>query len=198
MHPRLRLVPLNLGLAAVYVLAVRVGLAFNPVAGFAMLVWPPAGISLAAVLLLGNRVAPGVFLGACTAALITGAPLAVALGISVGGTGQVLAAATLIRRVPNFSITLERVTSVVALVVGVAIACTMISATVGVSSLCAAGIMPPSQIGDAWRAWWVGDMVGILLFAPLILVWSTGRARVASSTGWRRQRSSRRSPPSAH
>jgi len=173
MHARLRLVLLNLGLAAVYVLAVRVALALDPVAGFAMLVWPPAGISLAAVLLLGNRLLPGVFLGVCTAALVAGAPLAVALGISVGGTGQVLAAATLMRRVPNFSITLERVTSVVALVVGVAIACTTISATVGVSTLRAAGSMPPSLIGDAWRAWWVGGMVGILLFTPLILAWST-------------------------
>ena len=115
MHPRLRLVLRNLGLAAVYVLAVRVALALDPVAGFAMLVWPPAGISLAAVLLLGNRLLPGVFLGVCTAALLAGAPLLVTLGIAVGGTCQVLAAATLMRRVPNFSITLERVTSVVAL-----------------------------------------------------------------------------------
>ena len=101
MHPRLRQVALNLGLAAVYVLAARLGLAFDPVAGFATLVWPPTGISLAAVLLLGDRVVPGVFLGACMANLLAGAPLAVALGIGVGSTGEVLAAATLMRRVPT-------------------------------------------------------------------------------------------------
>jgi len=178
-----RLIGLNLALAAVYALAVRLGLAFNPVAGFATLVWPPAGIALAVVLLLGNRLLPGVFLGACTAALLARAPLLVTLGIAVGGTCQVLAAATLLRRVPTFSITLERVTSVVALIVGAAVACTTISATVGVGTLYVAGLVRPSQLPEAWRAWWVGGMVGILLFAPLILAWST-RPRARRELHW--------------
>ena len=183
MQSRVRLIGLNLALAAVYALAVRLGLAFNPVAGFATLVWPPAGIALAVVLLLGNRLLPGVFLGACTAALLARAPLLVTLGIAVGGTCQVLAAATLLRRVPTFSITLERVTSVVALIVGAAVACTTISATVGVGTLYVAGLVRPSQLPEAWRAWWVGGMVGILLFAPLILAWST-RPRARRELHW--------------
>ena len=183
MHSRVRLIGLNLALAAVYALAVRLGLAFNPEAGFATPVWPPAGIALAVVLLLGNRLLPGVFLGACTAALLARAPLLVTLGIAVGGTCQVLAAATLLRRVPTFSITLERVTSVVALIVGAAVACTTISATVGVGTLYVAGLVRPSQLPEAWRAWWVGGMVGILLFAPLILAWST-RPRARRELHW--------------
>ena len=183
MHSRVRLIGLNLALAAVYALAVRLGLAFNPEAGFATPVWPPAGIALAVVLLLGNRLLPGVFLGACTAALLARAPLLVTLGIAVGGTCQVLAAATLLRRVPTFSITLERVTSVVALIVVAAVACTTISATVGVGTLYVAGLVRPSQLPEAWRAWWVGGMVGILLFAPLILAWST-RPRARRELHW--------------
>jgi len=183
MQSRVRLIGLNLALAAVYALAVRLGLAFNPEAGFATPVWPPAGIALAVVLLLGNRLLPGVFLGACTAALLARAPLLVTLGIAVGGTCQVLAAATLLRRVPTFSITLERVTSVVALIVGAAVACTTISATVGVGTLYVAGLVRPSQLPEAWRAWWVGGMVGILLFAPLILAWST-RPRARRELHW--------------
>ena len=183
MHSRVRLIGLNLALAAVYALAVRLGLAFNPEAGFATPVWPPAGIALAVVLLLGNRLLPGVFLGACTAALLARAPLLVTLGIAVGGTCQVLAAATLLRRVPTFSITLERVTSVVALIVGAAVACTTISATVGVGTLYVAGLVRPSQLPEAWRAWWVGGMVGILLFTPLILAWST-RPRARRELHW--------------
>jgi len=183
MHSRVRLIGLNLALAAVYALAVRLGMAFNPVAGFATLVWPPAGIALAVVLLLGNRLLPGVFLGVCTAALLAGAPLLVTLGIAVGGTCQVLAAATLLRRVPTFSITLERVTSVVALIVGAAVACTTISATLGVGTLYVAGLVRRSQLPEAWRAWWVGGMVGILLFTPLILAWST-RPRAHRELHW--------------
>jgi len=178
MPNRPRQVALNLGLAALYVLAARLGLALDPVSGFATVVWPPTGISLAAILLLGNRVAPGVFLGALSANLLAGAPLGVALGIGIGNVGEAIIGAALLRRVPNFSMTLERITSVIALIAGAAMLSTAISATVGVASLYAGGIVQPSRMLATWRAWWVGDMVGALLIAPLILVWSTApRAR---------------------
>src|SRR5829696_418306 len=178
MPNRPRQVALNLGLAALYVLAARLGLALDPVSGFATVVWPPTGISLAAILLLGNRVAPGVFLGALIANLLAGAPLGVALGIGIGNVGEAIIGAALLRRVPNFSMTLERITSVIALIAGAAMLSTAISATVGVASLYAGGIVQPSRMLATWRAWWDGDMVGALLIAPLILVWSTApRAR---------------------
>src|SRR5215204_2912505 len=173
MHPRLRQIALNLGLAVVYVLAARLGLAFDPESGFATVVWPPTGISLAALVLFGNRMAFGVFLGAISANLFAGAPVAVALGIAIGNTGEALIGASLLRRVPRFSITLERVTSVVALIVLSAVLSTLIAATVGVVSLYVGGLVRPPHIRDAWRAWWIGDMVGSLLIAPIILVWST-------------------------
>src|SRR5690349_946964 len=53
-----------LALALVYVIAARLGLAMDAVGGFATLVWPPAGLSLAAVTVLGYRAWPGVFVGA--------------------------------------------------------------------------------------------------------------------------------------
>src|SRR3954447_19152843 len=117
MHSHLRQVALTLGLAVLYVLSARLGLAFDPVSGFATLVWPPTGISLAAILLLGNRVAPGIFLGALCANLLAGAPVPVAAGIGIGNACEALVGAFLLRRVPGFSITLERVTSVIALIV---------------------------------------------------------------------------------
>ena len=179
MPKRVREVVLNLGLAAVYVLSARLGLAFDPVSGFATVIWPPTGISLAALLLLGNRVAPGIFIGAFVANFVTGAPPAVALGIAVGNTGEALIGAVLLRRVPGFSVTLERVTSVVGLIVLSAILSTLVSATVGVVSLYVGGIVQVPHIRDAWRAWWIGDMVGSLLIAPIILVWSSpARARL--------------------
>ena len=173
MHGRARQVGLNLGLAAVYILAARLGLAFDPLAGFATLVWPPTGISLAALLLLGYGVAPGIFVGACVANLLAGAHLPIALGIGIGNVGEALAGAYLLRKVPGFSVTLERVTSVVGLIVLAAMLSTTISATVGVATLYAGGIVQPTQLRATWRAWWIGDMVGALLIAPLILVWAS-------------------------
>ena len=173
MSKRLRQIVLNLGLAVLYLLAARLGLALDPVGGFATVVWPPAGIALAAMLLFGNRVAPGVFLGALGANLLVGAPIAPALGIGIGNTGEALVGAALLRRVPGFSRALESVRSVIALVVGAALLSTTIGATVGVVSLHAGGIVQTSRLLETWRAWWIGDMVGCLLVAPLILVWKT-------------------------
>jgi signal transduction histidine kinase len=173
MRKRVAQVGLIVGLAVVYILAARLGLAFDPVAGFATLVWPPSGISLAVVLLLGYRVWPGIFLGAVTTSLLLGTPFGVALGGGVGNVAEAVIGAYLLRRIPNFSMTLERVTSVVALVVFAGMLSTLIAATVGVISLYAGGFIVPSQARETWRAWWIGDMVGTLLIAPLILVWST-------------------------
>jgi signal transduction histidine kinase len=178
MHPRLRQVAFGLGLAAVYFVAARLSFVWDPLPGYAAVIWLPTGLSLAALLLFGNRLAAGVFLGAVGASLHVGAPLPVALGIAAGSTAEALIGASLLRRVPRFSITLERVTSVVGLIVLAAVLSTVVSATIGVASLSAGDVMQPSRVRDAWRAWWIGHMVGALLIAPIILVWSTAsRAR---------------------
>ena len=178
MPKRLRQVALTVGLAVVYFLAARLSFVWDPLPGYATVVWLPTGISLAALLLFGNRLAAGVLLGAIGASLHVGAPLAVALGIATGNAAEALIGASLLRKVPRFSITLERVTSVVGLIVLVAVLSTLISATVGVASLSVGGILQPPRIRDAWRAWWIGHMVGALVIAPIILVWSTAsRAR---------------------
>lgn len=66
-----------LALAAAYVGAARIGLAIDAVAGFATLVWAPSGIPLAALLLRGHRLWPGVLIGAFVANTLTGAPMLV-------------------------------------------------------------------------------------------------------------------------
>jgi signal transduction histidine kinase len=170
-------IALIVGLAALYLALARVGLSLDAVAGFATLVWPPTGLALAALLLFGYRAWPGIFIGAFTANLLTGAPVPVALGIGVGNTAEALACAYLVQRLPRFTMTLESVRSVMRLILA-AVLGTMISATIGVASLYAGGIVASHQLRESWMAWWIGDMVGALVVAPIILVWSTApRAR---------------------
>jgi signal transduction histidine kinase len=160
------------GLAASYVVAARLGLSFHPLAGFATLVWPPTGIALAALLLFGLRLWPGVFLGAAIANLLSGASPAVALGIGIGNSAEAYVAAYLLRRTRGFLITLESGTSAIALIVIGALLSTTISASFGVLTLIAGGTIATAAMHETWRVWWVGDMVGAVLIAPLILVWS--------------------------
>jgi signal transduction histidine kinase len=158
--------------AVVYVLAARAGLTLDAVSGFASLVWAPTGIALAAVLLAGGRIWPGVFIGALVANVITGAPILAALGIAAGNTLEALAGAYALRRVPGFRLRLESLRDVFALIVLAALLSTMISATLGVTSLYFAGLTPHANVAETWRTWWIGDAIGALLVAPLILVWT--------------------------
>ena len=167
-------VALILGLAVLYVILARLGLLFHAVSRFASLIWAPSGIALAALLLRGYRMWPGLFIGAVTANVLTGAPVAAALAIGAGNTLEAVVATYLLRRVPQFSLTLETVTSALALIVLGALLSTTISATIGLSSLYASR-MVTTHLDAVWRAWWLGDMVAILLVTPTILVWANKR-----------------------
>jgi signal transduction histidine kinase len=173
-----------LALAALYIAAARVGLAIDAVAGFATLVWAPSGIALAALLLRGDRLWPGVLIGAFIANTLTGAPLLVALGIATGNTLEAVLGVYALRRIPGFRASLDRVSDALGLIVLAAGLSTVVSATIGVMSLYLGGIVSPVDFGRAWRAWWVGDLIGDLLVAPAILVWAAAPAVRAASRPW--------------
>ena len=166
-----------IALAIVYVVSARAGLMMDAVAGFATLVWPPSGLALAALLLFGTGLWPGVFAGAFLANLITGAPVPVALGIGLGNTLEALLAVYALRRIAGFQVSLERLADVIGLIVIAAGLSTMVSATIGVASLHFGGIVAGSQLAETWRAWWLGDLMADLVFAPVLLVWAGGSRR---------------------
>lgn len=179
--PRIPGVVLIVSIAAVYALAARLGLLLDAVGGFAAVVWAPTGIAIAAVLIVGYRAASGVFLGAFIANLVTGAPVAVAAAIGVGNMLEAVLAVFALRRLTTFDESLHRLSDVLSFM-GIAVIAPIVSATIGVATLRAAAIIPSTQLGEAWRAWWVGDFIGALLVAPLILLWRPGaRSRSAST-----------------
>jgi PAS domain S-box-containing protein len=135
-------------------------------------VWPPTGISLAAILIWGFRLWPGVALGAALANTFTGdLPAWSVLGITTGNTLEALVGAYLLQRVAGFRPSLDRVRDVLALAVLAAGLSTMVAATIGVMSLWAGDqISSAGELPSAWRDWWLGDMGGDLLVAPFLLV----------------------------
>ncbi|HEX7937442.1 MAG TPA: MASE1 domain-containing protein, partial [Gemmatimonadaceae bacterium] len=159
-----------LALAALYILSARIGLTLDAVGGFATVVWAPTGIALAAVLLYGNRLVPGVLVGAIVANKLTGATLTAAIGIGVGNTLEAVVGAWGLRRLEQFRTEIDRLPDAVALLLA-AIAAPLVSASIGVATLYGTGIVAAATAGETWRAWWVGDCIGALLVAPLILIW---------------------------
>jgi signal transduction histidine kinase len=163
-------------LAVAYALTARLGLMMDAVAGFATLVWAPSGIALAALLRGGRRLWPGVFIGAFVVNAWVGAPPLVAAGIATGNTLEAVLGAAALSHI-GLDPRLERVKDVAWLILSGAVASTVASATIGVASLYAGGIVSSSGLGSTWRAWWVGDAIGDMVVAPLLLVWSSAPRR---------------------
>lgn len=155
-----------------YYITATIGLQLDAVSGFATLVWPPTGIALAALLIFGARLWPAIFFAALLVNYHTGAPIIAAAGIAIGNTLEALLAAYLLNRI-GFGKSLERLVDVFTLIFLAALGSTMISATIGVSSLLLTRVITLTATRDTWIAWWVGDMLGDLVIAPFILVlWS--------------------------
>src|SRR5712691_2293257 len=170
-------------LFVVYFGTTKLGLMMDAVGGFATLVWPPTGISLAALLLFGLRLWPGIALGAFLVNFVTRAPVLTAAGMALGNTLEALIGAYWLRRTNGFQTSLDRLRDVMGLIVFAAVLSTTVSATVGVSSLWLGGVIARSAYGPTWVAWWLGDMLGDLVVAPLLLTWGESPSL---RTSWRR------------
>ena len=168
----------------------RFGLEMGAVNKFATLFWPPAGISLAVLVLGGRRLWPGIFLGAFFANFATGAPYFAALGIAVGNTLEALLGATLCVGNRRFHTSLHRTRDVGVLIFGAAIGSTFVSPVWGVTSLWVTDVIHLPQLKATFVQWWVGDMISNLVIAPLILVYSSRatfeRFRWQKTSPWER------------
>jgi signal transduction histidine kinase len=157
--------------ALVYFGVAQFGFLFASATKQVTAVWPPTGVALAAILLYGYGVAPGVAVGAFVANALNDEPLAAAAGIAVGNSLGPLLAAFLLRRVVKLDNALLRLRDVFGLVLFGAILGMTVSAFNGVAMLALAGIVPWSAYASVWWVWWVGDAMGVLLVAPPLLTW---------------------------
>jgi signal transduction histidine kinase/CheY-like chemotaxis protein len=155
-------------------------------------VWPPSGIALAAVVLLGYGVWPGIMLGAFLANVVTFLAnqaasavtiVVVSSAICIGNTAEALVGALLLRRLVGARNPFDRARDVFTFT-AVALVASAVAASVGPTSVSLAGIAPLPVYGTVWLTWWLGDTTGILLVAPLLLTWKS-----EPLTQWRLRRS---------
>jgi PAS domain S-box-containing protein len=161
-------------LAAVYVAAAKLGIELSVARGVITPVWAPTGIAIASLFLFGVRQWPAVAVGAFIANATSDASIGVSAAIAVGNTLEAVVGSELLRRA-NVRPPLDRVRDVLALILLAAAAAPLIAATNGVTALWIAGDV--ASFDSEWLLWWVGDAMGALIVAPLILVWSTNPLR---------------------
>jgi signal transduction histidine kinase/CheY-like chemotaxis protein len=177
--------------AAVYLASAKLGLSLAFVAEQVSAVWPPTGIALAAVLLFGYQIWPGIALGAFIANATANEPILTACGIACGNTLEAMVGAWLLKRMIGFDNSLQRVKDAIGFIVIAAFASTMVSATIGVTSLCLGRVYLPalertiewSDFWSLWSVWWLGDAIGALVVAPVLLTWFSAGGKLP----WRRR-----------
>lgn len=161
-----------LGVAAAYYVSGRLGLLRRVETHNSVVtpLWPPTGIALWALLRFGVRIWPGIALGALLTTLtISGAFSPGGIGILAGNTLAPLFAYLALRTV-GFREELDRLRDGVALVFLGAFAGMLISATLGCATLVMSEKLPLSRFWPVWASWWAGDVMGVLVVTPLLLV----------------------------
>ncbi|MFH8337864.1 MASE1 domain-containing protein [Streptomyces sp. AM6-12] len=156
-------------LAALYYGSAKLGLLQQLVRSQVTPLWPPTGIAVAALLLRGPRIWPGIALGALLANLSLGPSGAALFLIVVGNTLAPLCSYALLRRA-GFRIGLDRLHDALALIFLGAFAGMLVSATAGSGTLVLTGALGPDRFWPTWWVWWTGDAMGVLVVTPVLLV----------------------------
>ncbi len=180
-----RTLPRALALAIVYFALARVGLLLATINKSASPVWPATGFAIAMLRLLGIRLWPAILLGATAANAMPGNPLAAALPIGLGNALEAVVGAWILKFVEGRSQHLMHFTRMAGVALASLVA-PIASASVGVLSLLATGAAPASAAGSIWGTWWLGDALGGLVIAPLLLALAeTSSARALISPAQR-------------
>src|SRR5438105_6102434 len=159
-------------LAALYFAVAKLSLLLAIPPGYATAAWPPSGLALAAVLLAGNRVWPGIWFGAAFANILVQSSLLAAVCVASGNALEALVGASLIRRFMGVPRRFERGEDVLKFAGAVALA-SAIAATIGVLSISATRAIAWDDFPTHWWTWWQGDTTGAIIVAPLILFWTS-------------------------
>ncbi|GIW77431.1 MAG: hypothetical protein KatS3mg104_2494 [Phycisphaerae bacterium] len=165
--------------AIVYFVVGRLSLLLLIPPSYAAVIWPGAGIALAAVLRCGSQALAGIFLGAVAVNLylIDGSDLAAVVDVLVdivliaaGATLQAAVAGHLVKRFVGFPTALTHDRDILKfLILGGPLAC-LISASVATAVLYVTQNPNFAASPISWFNWWVGDTIGVIIFTPLLLM----------------------------
>src|SRR6266576_3286516 len=180
MSQPLRRVALLIGLSAIYYFTAKLGLRFAFINSSVTTVWPPAGIALAAFVLFGYRVWPAMLGAAFLANVTTTGAVLPSIGIATGNTIEGLLAAYLVNRFARGGRVFDRVADILRFTVLAALVSTTVAASIGVASLALGGLLSWSDAPRVWLTWWLGDAVGDIVVAPVLILW----IGVRPAPGW--------------
>jgi PAS domain S-box-containing protein len=165
-----RLVEL-IAVAVIYFVTARGSLTFASINPSATPVWPPAGLALGLLVLMGRRALPAIFIGSLAANLATAGGVAAAVAIALGNAAEAFIGASLINRWAGGVGAFQNPLGVARIAASMAVGVT-VSATVGTLALGLSGTAAWHAAPAIWMTWWLGDLAGAAMVAPVIVLWA--------------------------
>lgn len=169
-------------LALAYFSAALVGLKFAIPPGNATAVWPPSGIAVGVLLLTSWRLVPGIWIGAFLVSLHTGVSPLTAAAFATGNSLASVIGCKLIHSQLNIH-QLFHVTRDAFLWLTIAAASCSVAATCGIMSLFVGGYITSVQLFGNWSTWWLGDLTGLMIIAPLFVTLKYSQPRKSNEAG---------------
>lgn len=166
---RKKLLPMSL-LFFAYAAAAQVSLSLPTFHGLVPIIWPPAGIGLAALFLYGYELWPAILLAALAVTYSLDASLGVSIGLAAGNTVGTLAGTYVLREFAAMDPLFAHLRDALALI-WVAIFIPIISAVSSTTILWLWGIITVAEISPTLVSWWLGHMLGILVLGPFLIRW---------------------------
>ncbi|PZQ44141.1 MAG: hypothetical protein DI551_10745, partial [Micavibrio aeruginosavorus] len=172
----------SLLLAVLYIATGKIGLELAVPPGYATMIWPPSGIAVGMFLVYGWRLWPGILIGSFLLNSYVGGAfetpslffdvhhIVPAATIAAGSTLQSLVSWLLADRLIGLPLNISRVRQVSFLFFLCGPLACIIAASVGTATLYKFNLIGMGDIGGNWLSWWSGDVFGILVFTPLIIL----------------------------
>ena len=134
-------------------------------------IWIPTGISIAAFIIWGFKIWPAIFIGAFLVNITTTGTVFSSLGMAIGNTLEGVTGLYLINKFIRDKKIFERPLNIFKYIFLVGLVATFLSAIIGVTSLYLENLIDPWNFSMVLTTWWLGDLGGVLIVAPVLLLW---------------------------
>ena len=166
-----------IGVALLYYLSARLGYFFEFENTSALPAWPPSGIGFALIILLGRSAWPGITIGSLVAnimaywndpSLPAQTIITISSMIAIGNTAEAVFGNYLVKDWIKDEYPFKNTKNAFRFMFVTLLMCSLGAGT-GTLSLFMNNALPAANLLKTSFSWWVGNVVGILLFTPIIL-----------------------------